>query len=217
MAKYVMRIWLDDRPGALGAVASRIGSVKGDLVGIEILERGGGKAIDEIIVEISNPDLLDLVIREIHEVDGVDVEDVRPWPHDEHDIRLAPLEIATRLIDEQEVDSLLMSLTKNVLEVFELTWCGVVDIEKEIVTGLNGQAPPLTWICAYALGGSARGTLDISSSGSEEIMLYGLDYDGLKFVVAREGRPFRALERSQIWMIARICGQHAKLLRLVSL
>ena len=48
MSVYVVRIWLPDRPGALGAAASRTGAVRGDLVGIDILERGAGRAIDEL-------------------------------------------------------------------------------------------------------------------------------------------------------------------------
>ena len=43
MATYVVRIWLPDRPGALGAVASRIGAVRGDLIGVDILEREQAK------------------------------------------------------------------------------------------------------------------------------------------------------------------------------
>src|SRR5437667_360495 len=35
MTTYVVRVWVPDRPGALGAVASRIGAVRGDLVGLE--------------------------------------------------------------------------------------------------------------------------------------------------------------------------------------
>ncbi len=45
-----MRVWLPDRPGALGAVASRIGAVRGDVVGIDILETGDGVAVDELVV-----------------------------------------------------------------------------------------------------------------------------------------------------------------------
>ncbi|MEY4175069.1 MAG: hypothetical protein RI900_2234, partial [Actinomycetota bacterium] len=44
MQTFVVRVWLPDRPGALGQVASRVGAVRGDVVGIEILERGGGSA-----------------------------------------------------------------------------------------------------------------------------------------------------------------------------
>ena len=52
MAGYVVRIALPDRPGALGLVASRIGAVGGDIVAIDILERDGGQAVDEFVVEI---------------------------------------------------------------------------------------------------------------------------------------------------------------------
>ena len=47
----MVRVWLPDRPGALGAVASRIGAVRGDVIGIDILERGGGRAVDELTVD----------------------------------------------------------------------------------------------------------------------------------------------------------------------
>ena len=76
MAGYVVRIALPDRPGALGLVASRIGSVGGDIVAINILEREEGRAVDEFVVEIGR-DLIDLLQSEIHEVDGVSVLDIR--------------------------------------------------------------------------------------------------------------------------------------------
>ena len=52
MESYVLRVWLPDRPGALGAVASRIGAVKGDVVGIEIFETGAGQAVDVLVVQL---------------------------------------------------------------------------------------------------------------------------------------------------------------------
>ena len=76
MTGYVVRIALPDRPGALGLVASRIGSVGGDIVAINILEREDGRAVDEFVVEIGR-DLIDLLQSEIHEVDGVSVLDIR--------------------------------------------------------------------------------------------------------------------------------------------
>src|SRR5207244_11582442 len=91
---YIVRMWVPDRPGALGAVASRIGAVRGDVVGIEILERGAGRAIDELVVQLPDASLLGLLINEISEVDGVDVEDVRPASHGIGDPRLDALETA---------------------------------------------------------------------------------------------------------------------------
>ncbi len=78
MAGYVVRIALPDRPGALGLVASRIGAVGGDIVSINILERDGGQAVDEFIVEISGHHLIELLQSEIHEVDGALVLEIRP-------------------------------------------------------------------------------------------------------------------------------------------
>jgi len=80
MATYVIRVWLPDRPGALGAVASRIGAVGGDVVAIDILERGAGRAIDELVVDFADDnlppvdtDLVGLMVSEMQQVDGVDV------------------------------------------------------------------------------------------------------------------------------------------------
>lgn len=77
MAGYIVRIALPDRPGALGLVASRIGAVGGDIVAINILERDGGNAVDEFVIEIGGHHLIELLRSEIHEVDGVTVLEIR--------------------------------------------------------------------------------------------------------------------------------------------
>ena len=49
----VVRVWLPDRPGALGLVASRIGAIGGDIVGIDVLERSEHVAVDEFAVMLA--------------------------------------------------------------------------------------------------------------------------------------------------------------------
>src|SRR5688572_14507855 len=95
---FVVRVWLPDRPGALGQVASRIGAVRGDVVGIDILERGANRAIDELVVQLPDASLVDLLVAEIRAVDGVDVEDVRPAAEALRDPRLDALETAAMLV-----------------------------------------------------------------------------------------------------------------------
>ncbi len=80
MERYVLRVALPDRPGALGQVASRIGAVGGDIVAVDILSRGGGEAVDEFVVELAGDHLMDLLRHEIHEVDGVNLVDVVRQP-----------------------------------------------------------------------------------------------------------------------------------------
>lgn len=210
MARYILRIWLDDRPGALGQVASRIGSVRGDLVGIEILERGAGKAIDEIVVEIPSHDLLDLLIREIHEVDGVDVEDVRQSNYNDHDIRLAPLEVATRLLDCEAEPILFEALASNIQTTFDLSYAAVVDSLGEKLVAGSGDLANEAWLIAFAKGGSVRAEYSDSHAQNDDMFLIGLDFHGHFLICHRDSRPLRALERSQIWMLSRICSQHAR-------
>src|SRR5687768_9094842 len=105
MGTYLLRVWVPDRPGALGAVASRIGAVRGDLIGIDILERGGGRAIDELVVHLpdDNGDLVPLLVQEVAQVDGVDVEDIRP-AGEAIDPRLDALETAAVLVEQSTAD-----------------------------------------------------------------------------------------------------------------
>src|SRR5258706_15549298 len=107
MPAYVLRLWMPDRPGALGAVASRIGAVRGDVVGIDILERGAGRAIDELVVELPDDSILPLLLKEIAAVDGVDVEDVRPAAESLRDPHLAALESAAMLVAAPSTDELM--------------------------------------------------------------------------------------------------------------
>jgi ACT domain-containing protein len=80
MARYVARIALPDRPGALGQVASRIGAVGGDIVAVHILERDGGNAVDEFEIELAGEHLVELLRTEIQEVDGAAVRDISAAP-----------------------------------------------------------------------------------------------------------------------------------------
>jgi hypothetical protein len=77
MGVFVVRLRLPDRPGALGAVASRIGAVGGDITSIDIIERIGGQAVDEFFVELPDDAIVGLLRSEIREVDGVHVENIR--------------------------------------------------------------------------------------------------------------------------------------------
>ncbi len=52
--------------------------MSGDIVGVEILERQDGRAVDEFLVELDGPELVELLRAECIEVDGVEVEHILP-------------------------------------------------------------------------------------------------------------------------------------------
>jgi hypothetical protein len=83
---YLLRLVVPDRPGILGAVATALGSAGIDIVSVDVLERGGGVAVDDIVVELPIGRLPDSLITAAQAVDGVQVESLRPFagPLDTH-------------------------------------------------------------------------------------------------------------------------------------
>ncbi len=202
-----MRIWLPDRPGALGAVASRIGAVRGDVVGIDILERGAGRAIDELVVGLPDPALLDLLVAEIGQVDGVDVEDVRPQAGPVRDHRLEALESAARLVDTTGPADLLETLCAELRRDHDADWAAVVDSGADQVRHAAGEAPPAAWLGAFLHGSRSSEVVAAGQAGPEDVVFAALHTAGLELVVGREGRPFRARERREVAALARIADR----------
>jgi hypothetical protein len=201
MPSYVVRVWIPDRPGALGAVASRIGSVRGDLIGIDILERGAGMAIDELVVTLPSDDLVSLLVKEIGEVDGVAVEDVQLVPGEGlPDPRLAALETAALLVQQQSPERVLDALVDHAAHDFSAAWVAVIDGEGHAVHAAFGSPPPASWIGAFVGGSRVASTVE----GPDDMAWATLHRARLDLVVGRPGRPFRARERQQLGALAEI-------------
>ncbi|MDQ6783833.1 MAG: hypothetical protein M3063_10395 [Actinomycetota bacterium] len=205
MPSFVVRVWVPDRPGALGAVASRIGAVHGDLVGIDILERGAGRAIDELVVDLPEEGLVPLLISEIGEVDGVDVEDVRPASAGFVDPRLDALESAAFLVERFDVADLLEALAGRSTRDLQADWAAVLNLTAVAPMVTVGDAPPAPWLQAFVAGsrsavptGDDRGPDDVAWAEMASV-----DVDAV-IVLGRRGRPFRARERRQLGALARI-------------
>jgi hypothetical protein len=196
---FVVRVWMPDRPGALGQVASRIGAVGGDVVGIDILERGAGRAIDELVVQLPDGDLLPLLLREISDVDGVDVEDVRPSSESLRDARLAALETAAMLVGARSMDELLELLVEHAQLDFVAEWAAVVDLDEPEVQAGTGPVPSAAWLSAFV-----EGSRSSAVAPDADVSWAPLPSARLSLVIGRTGRPLRARERRQIAALARI-------------
>lgn len=204
MARFVVRVWLPDRPGALGLVASRIGGVRGEILGIEILERGAGRAIDELVVELPDPELIELLTDEINAVDGVDVEDVRPAPHALHDPRLDALETVALLVRAGTRAEVLAVLVGHAKADLEAAWGAVVDVTRSSVVVVDGEAPSAGWLTAFIEGSRSSLSVAAGDTGPDDVAWAPLAVAGLDLVLGRRGRPLRARERHQLMALARI-------------
>lgn len=204
MSRFVVRVWLPDRPGALGAVASRIGAVRGDVVGIDILEQGGGRAIDELVVDLADASLVDLMVAEIFEVDGVDVEDVREVA-EVPDARLDALETAAELVEAVSVLGLLAALVDQACRVLEADWAAAVDGAGRVPAGA-GNHPTEAWLAAFLAGSRSSGPVAEGLSGPDDVAWSALVPTDLALALGRSGRPFRTRERRQLAALGRIAG-----------
>jgi len=239
METFVVRLWLPDRPGALGAVASRIGAVRGDVVGIDILERGGGRVIDELVVDLPDAELVSMLVTEITQVDGVDVEDVRPSTEHVLDARLDALETAEVLVKAASVEEVRESLVAHAARDFEAQWCVLLGFDAAEPSVSIGVPPAAAWLRAFVAGSrysvevlpsDDRGSQGPSGppsgdpspsgppsgeNGPDDVAWAPLPTADRALVLGRKGRPLRTRERRQLAALARIADHRWRQIEVV--
>jgi hypothetical protein len=199
----VVRVWLPDRPGGLGAVASRIGGVGGDVHEIEVIDRGAGRAVDEFRVTVPEAVSDDLLTREIEAVDGVDVEELRAVEYVERDARIDALEAAVA-VNRSEGPALATELAERALHELRSVWAAVVGPDG--VEATTGDVPDEAWLTAFGLGASAGageagvatdedGEVAWAAAGGHRVLLTG-----------RTGVPFRPRERRVLQLLGELAA-----------
>lgn len=190
---------MPDRPGALGQVASRIGAVRGDVLGIEILERGADRVIDELTVLLPSSDVIDLLTAEIGAVDGVSVESVRLVDSDRADPNLAALASGAAMA-EADPDKRLDVLAYGLQRLVEADWT-VVLRGKETLAQV-GDSPDVGWLLAFLAGSEHLNELD--ETLPDDLVWGHLISSGLTVASGRSGRPIHERERVRVSLLARL-------------
>ena len=199
MINVVVRVWMPDRPGALGQVASRIGAVRGDVLAIDILEQGAGQVIDELTVSLPSDDLVDLLTSEIDAVDGVSVEDVRIVEADRADPNLAALASAAAMA-EADADERVELLCRATHRLMEADWA-VVMRGTDVLSHV-GDSPDVDWLVAFLAG---SGHLDASDDRVPGDLVWGhLLAAGMTVAAGRADRPIHERERVRVALLSRL-------------
>jgi hypothetical protein len=211
MARYaVVRLWLADRPGSLGQIATKIGEVGGDLVGIDILERDGARAVDELTVELPAGYDPDELVGVLSQLPGVEVEDLRHLVSREPYASRDPLDAAVLLAEATEPTQLATVLAQGICTAFTCEWCTVLGPDgggDTAALAKVGNPPSGAWLGAFVAG--ARAGLSLSSGdaglvGPRDVAWAPLDSSGLVVVTGRDGPPFRGRERRQLQQLCRV-------------
>jgi hypothetical protein len=222
VATFLLRVELPDRPGALGAVASRIGAVRGDLVAVEVVEHRQGKAVDEFVIELADEDHLSLLLSEVAEVDGVSVQDVRPVTGRRHDRRLEAYGTALIILKERTPHGVLTALASRVCVELDATWSAVLDVEGLSVIASHGRPPATPWLAAALAEGRATVVDDNAggdspaddsaapsrirpgASGSGDVGFVDLTAWDLVLAAGRPGWRFGVRERAHLAALAQL-------------
>jgi hypothetical protein len=202
---YVLRLWLPDFPGTLGRVAAAIGEAGGDVIGIEILERGAGMAIDELIVVIPSDaeDAMEQLIAEVSQVDGVAVEDIHTVALDRPDQSVLALDTAARIMESPR-DERLEATCELVREMLESDWCTIMRRDVAIPLAVSGDVPDLPWVIAFLAGTTHLAGDAAHEHTPADIAWAPLDLLDAVIVIGRIRGAFRLRERQHVTLIARI-------------
>lgn len=206
--RFVIRLWLPDRPGALGRVASAIGSVGASLVGIDILEQQGGFAIDELIVEaVEAPNAIEKLVAALTLVESVNVEDIRATGTQVSDPRVDALETAAEVVEQENVLTLMRLLTDRARHDMSADWAALVHLDGDDESVVTGDVPSDAWMRAFLAGSRTSNVLVGVEIGPDDIAWAELAKAELALVVGRDGRPFRGRERLQLGALCRIADR----------
>ena len=203
----MLRLWLPDIPGTLGRVAAAIGQAHGDVVGIEILERGAGMAIDELIVTLPKSEDIaagvDELIDQVSRVEGVAIEDVHMVALDRPDQSVLALDTAARIMETPALDRT-EATCELVRDMLEGDWCTIVPRSMNSPLAVSGDVPDLPWVMAF-LGGISHLPSDAEHEHTPADVAWApLDLLDAAIVIGRQRGVFRLRERQHLTLIARI-------------
>ena len=199
MARFVVRVWLPDKPGALGGVATAIGSVGASLVGVDILEQGGGWAIDELVVECDEgKSAADEVAKALTRLGDVSVEDIRSTAEGLVDPRIDALRTAAELVEQEKPFAVLDVLVHRARHDLAADWAVVMRSDGSAPVAETGDGPSAAWLSAFIAGSRSSDALSGGRGGPDDVAWADLKRDGSVLVLGRSGRPFRYREREQL-------------------
>lgn len=201
MPAYVVRVWLPDRPGALGAVATRVGALRGDVVGIDIIDRGAGRAVDDLVVDLPDGDLIELLLSEIGEVEGVDVEYVRPLDEVPPDPAVLALHVARSILHTEGDVERLDTTARGARWLLGADWAAIVDpTGGRLVSSAGEDIPAEGWLCAFARGATA----EEAPADLADLAVARLPATGFALVVGRHHSPLRGREQDVLDALAHL-------------
>jgi len=210
---YLLRVQLEDRPGSLGSLAVALGSVGADILSLDVVERGAGYAIDDLVVDLPQGSMPDTLITAAENLSGVFVDSIRPHTglleaHRE-------LELIDHVAAAHSKAARLKVLAEEAPRVLRVSWCVVVRSTAtgvERIAGSHGapetQAQSAPWLPlqqAAALDGTEDWVPQVWRDMDTTLAAAPLGDPNTAVVLGRPGGPgFRPSEVARLGYLAGI-------------
>lgn len=137
---FLIRVSLPDRPGALGAVASAMGTAGADIHAVEIVGREHGRVIDDFMVKLPAGTMPDGVVSACTSLSDVKVLWCSRYPGGaglESDVEV----LERMLADPEQAPEI---LAESVPAVFHCHWAVLVDVRDRTTQYSTPLAPDLS-------------------------------------------------------------------------
>jgi hypothetical protein len=201
-----MRIWLPDAPGVLGAVAAEIGAVHGNVIGLEVLEREAGVAIDELVVELpDDPGAVDAACRGIRNVPGAGVEEVTELMTEAKDREDTVLAAAAGILQAATPTAAMNALTGHLIALFDLNWLARADDDLTSYAEVYGDVPSVQWVAAFAEG-SRSGADPANDTTGSGVFVEIVPETGYTLCGGRTV-PIRRRERQEVALLVMVASR----------
>lgn len=208
---YLLRVQLPDRPGSLGALAVALGSVGADILSLDVVERGEGFAIDDLVVDVEPGSLPDTLITAAENLPEVRVDSIRPYAG------ILDTHRELELIDQVAAasDDRLQVLVDRAPRVLRVGWATIISIGSRgayRVVGSAGapetHAGDVSWMPlerAVALDGEADWVPQVWKDMDTTLAAAPLGRTGQVLMLGRPGGPaFRPSEVARLGYLAGI-------------
>ena len=210
---HLLRVQLEDRPGSLGSLAVALGSVGADILSLDVVERGSGYAVDDLVIDLPTGAMPDMLITAAEALSGVRVEAIRPHTglleaHRE-------LELIDRVAAADNRAEKLQVLVNEAPRVLRVGWCTVVgfaDGSTHRIAGSHGapetQTASTPWMPlnhATALDATAEWVPQLWRDMDTTLAAAPLGEPTTALVLGRPGGPhFRPSEVARLGYLAGI-------------